>query len=61
MPVILEPAAEEVWLNPDVTDPQDLTPHSDTFWRYDATHEQPSYGMAVGVFTRLPLSPVCSW
>jgi putative SOS response-associated peptidase YedK len=26
MPVILEPAAEEVWLNPDVTDPQDLTP-----------------------------------
>jgi putative SOS response-associated peptidase YedK len=26
MPVILEPAAEEVWLNPDVTDPQELTP-----------------------------------
>jgi putative SOS response-associated peptidase YedK len=26
MPVILEPAAEEVWLNPDVTDPQKLTP-----------------------------------
>jgi putative SOS response-associated peptidase YedK len=26
MPVILEPAAEDVWLNPDVTDPQELTP-----------------------------------
>jgi putative SOS response-associated peptidase YedK len=26
MPVILEPDAEEVWLNPEVTDPQDLTP-----------------------------------
>ena len=26
MPVILEPDAEEVWLNPDVTDPQTLTP-----------------------------------
>src|SRR5215468_9938254 len=26
MPVILEPAAEEVWLHPDVTDPQKLTP-----------------------------------
>jgi putative SOS response-associated peptidase YedK len=26
LPVILEPAAEEVWLNPDVTDPQELTP-----------------------------------
>jgi putative SOS response-associated peptidase YedK len=26
MPVILEPAAEEVWLDPDVTDPQELTP-----------------------------------
>jgi putative SOS response-associated peptidase YedK len=26
MPVILEPAAEEVWLNPDVTDPQELSP-----------------------------------
>jgi putative SOS response-associated peptidase YedK len=26
MPVILEPAAEEVWLNPDVTDPKELTP-----------------------------------
>src|SRR5205823_3866733 len=25
MPMILEPAAEEVWLNPDVTDPQKLT------------------------------------
>jgi putative SOS response-associated peptidase YedK len=25
MPVILEPAAEEVWLNPDVTNPQELT------------------------------------
>ena len=24
MPVILEPDAEEVWLNPDVTDPQEL-------------------------------------
>jgi putative SOS response-associated peptidase YedK len=32
MPVILEPKAEEVWLNPDVTDPQELTPllHPDT-------------------------------
>jgi putative SOS response-associated peptidase YedK len=26
MPVILEPSAEEVWLNPDVTDAKDLTP-----------------------------------
>src|SRR5215831_9288039 len=26
MPVILEPEAEEVWLNPDVTDPKVLTP-----------------------------------
>jgi len=26
MPVILEPKAEEVWLNPDVTDPGELTP-----------------------------------
>jgi putative SOS response-associated peptidase YedK len=26
MPVILEPAAEEVWLDPDVTDPGQLTP-----------------------------------
>jgi putative SOS response-associated peptidase YedK len=26
MPVILEPDAEEIWLNPDVTDPQELTP-----------------------------------
>ena len=26
MPVILEPKAEAVWLNPDVTDPQELTP-----------------------------------
>jgi putative SOS response-associated peptidase YedK len=26
MPVILEPDAEEVWLNPDVTDAQKLTP-----------------------------------
>jgi putative SOS response-associated peptidase YedK len=26
MPVILEPKAEEVWLNPDVTDPKELTP-----------------------------------
>ena len=26
MPVILEPAAEEVWLNPEVTNPQELTP-----------------------------------
>ena len=26
MPVILEPAAEEVWLNPDVTEPQDFIP-----------------------------------
>jgi putative SOS response-associated peptidase YedK len=26
MPVILEADAEEVWLNPDVTDPQELTP-----------------------------------
>jgi putative SOS response-associated peptidase YedK len=26
MPVILEPDAEEVWLNPDVTDPGELTP-----------------------------------
>ena len=26
MPVVLEPAAEDVWLNPDVTDPQELTP-----------------------------------
>ena len=25
MPVILEPAAEEVWLSPDITDPQELT------------------------------------
>jgi putative SOS response-associated peptidase YedK len=26
IPVILEPDAEDVWLNPDVTDPQELTP-----------------------------------
>jgi putative SOS response-associated peptidase YedK len=26
MPVILEPDAEEVWLDPDVADPQELTP-----------------------------------
>jgi putative SOS response-associated peptidase YedK len=26
MPMILEPKAEEVWLNPDVTDPKELTP-----------------------------------
>jgi putative SOS response-associated peptidase YedK len=26
MPVILEPDAEEVWLNPDVTNPKELTP-----------------------------------
>jgi putative SOS response-associated peptidase YedK len=26
MPVILEPEAEDVWLNPDVTDSQELTP-----------------------------------
>jgi putative SOS response-associated peptidase YedK len=26
MPVILEPDAEDVWLNPDVTDPKELTP-----------------------------------
>ena len=26
MPVILEPKAEAVWLNPDVTDPHELTP-----------------------------------
>jgi putative SOS response-associated peptidase YedK len=26
MPVILEPKVEEVWLNPDVTDPGELTP-----------------------------------
>src|SRR5262249_5514899 len=26
MPAILEPKAEEVWLNPEVTDPKELTP-----------------------------------
>jgi putative SOS response-associated peptidase YedK len=26
MPVILEPAAEDVWLDPDVTDPKELIP-----------------------------------
>jgi putative SOS response-associated peptidase YedK len=26
MPVILEPKAEEVWLNPEVTDPGEVTP-----------------------------------
>ena len=26
MPVILEPKAEAMWLNPDVTDPKELTP-----------------------------------
>ena len=34
----LEPSAEEVWLSPDVTDPQDLTPYSCTLRPYDATH-----------------------